>query len=255
MGDFTAIGDIGKIGISAGVTFLIALIGWRMSALTFAVISMVVFAILYQFVSSQKGKKSNNKTVNVNIGLSNIIKNKKFIFSTISGAFDTFASSALFVFLPFLLLKRGVNPAMLGSFTAVFFVGNFLGKSLLGRQVDKHGSGTIFIFSEILMALFIVILANSTSLTVIVVASIILGFFTKGTAPVIYTMVSESVGSHGNYEKTFGINFIIVGIAQTIAPITLGYFSDKIGITNAFNISALIALLAIIPAYAFKTAK
>lgn len=251
MGDFTAIGDIGKIGISAGVTFLIAYIGWRLSALSFAFVSAAIFVFLYRFIPDQK-INSSASTHSPKTDLSLFFKNKKFVYSTISGALDTFASNALFVFLPFLLLKRGVDPAILGSFTAAFFVGNFIGKSLLGRLVDKYGGSSIFIISEVLMAVFIVILASSASLIIIIGASIILGFFTKGTAPVIQTMVAESVDADSSYEKTFGINFVIVGIAQTIAPITLGFFSDRIGIVNAFNISALAALLAVIPAYAFK---
>jgi len=115
--------------------------------------------------------------------------------------------------------------------------------------VDKFGNTNVFIMSEILMAIFIVILANSPSFIIMIVASVILGVFTKGTVPVIQTMVSHSVEKHGNFEQAFGLNSLVVEVATTLAPICLGFLSDRFGITAAFNISAIFALVAAVPAF------
>lgn len=253
MGNFTAIGDLGRIGITSGITFLIAYIGWRTSTLIQAGIALVLFFYLFHFVMNKHEEKVEVKKVDVSI--KEFIKNRKFLFSTIAGFFDSFASSGLFIFLPFLLLFRGVDPKVLGSFTAAYFLGNFLGKAALGRLVDKFGSTQVFILSEILMAVFIIVLANTPSFFLIVVSSIILGMFTKGTAPVIQTMVSESVEHHGNYEKAFGLKMLVSGIGTTLSPLTLGFLSAKYGIVSALNMSAVFALVAIIPAIGFKLSK
>src|ERR1035441_8314644 len=135
----------------------------------------------------------------------------------------------MYVFLPFLLLKRGISPAFLGTFTAAFFVGNFFGKTALGRFVDKFGSTKVFVLSELLMAVFIFLLANSTAPILIIGCSAVLGVFTKGTVPVMQAMVSESVEHHGNFEKAFGVVAFGTSTAVTIAPLLLGYISDRLG--------------------------
>lgn len=255
LGTFTAIGDIGRIGMSSIITFVIAYIGWRSTALScFAVLS-VLFIIYFVGFFRRKTTIIIDQHNSKGISYRGILKNKKFILSTLSYCLDTFASSALFVFIPFLLLSRNVSPALLGSVTSTFFFGNMFGKVLLGRLVDKFGNTNVFILSEISMAFFIVILSNSTLLPLIIVASIILGIFTKGTIPVLTTMISESVEDHGRFEKAFGLNALITGVAATLAPLALGYFADKWGIVTAFNLSASFALMAIIPAYIFKTLK
>lgn len=253
MGNFTAIGDVGRIGIAGVITYIIVYLGWRSTAL-FGGLAILLFSLIF-FIFQNKNKKINiaEKKQSLNIGL--LLKNKLFVLSSLSGAFDSFASSSLFVFLPFLLLYRGANPATLGSLSAAFFIGNFAGKTLLGRMVDKFGNSNVFVASEILMAVFIVILANSPSFVVIIAASIILGIFTKGTVPVIQTMVSESVEKHGNFEQAFGVNSLVVGIATTLAPICLGFFSDKYGIISAFNVSAIFAICAVLPSIIFEMVK
>lgn len=175
-------------------------------------------------------------------------QNKRYVLAVSAGALDSFASASLFVFLPFLLLKRGVSSAFLGTFTAAFFIGNFFGKTVLGRFVDKFGNSKVFIASELLMAVFIFALANSTALYFIVACSVILGVFTKGTVPVQQTMITESVEHHGNFEKAFGLGAFVSSSAITAAPIILGYTSDKLGIVAAFNVMAVVALTAVIPA-------
>ena len=252
MGNFTAIGNIGRIGLSTVITFVIAYIGWRNSSITFAVIGFLSFVLIYKGVNKNtEHLEINQKQTASENDVKSFLSNKKFILSTMSAFLDSFASSALFVFLPFLLLFRGVDPKVLGVFTAAFFVGNFLGKTALGRLTDKFGNTKVFIISEILMGILILILSNSTLFPIIIVSSIILGFFTKGTVPVITTMVSESIEGKSSFEKGFGINAFITSIATVLAPILLGFISYKYGIVSAFGVSAIFALLATIPAFIY----
>lgn len=255
MGNFTAIGDVGKIGIAAFLTVIIVSIGWRFTSLGYAFVALSIALYLYfRFLKNHEAVAVKEKAVTT-ISLLEILKHKQFIFAVLSSFFDSFASSSLFIFLPFLLLKRGVSPALLGTFSAAFFIGNFAGKTVLGRFVDTYGNSKIFIISELLMAFFIVMLANSTNFLVIILCSIILGIFTKGTVPVLQTMISESADRHGNFEKTFAIASLIASTASTIAPVLLGAISDKVTIITAFHVMAGAALLAVIPAAGFGLTK
>jgi MFS family permease len=123
-----------------------------------------------------------------------------------------------------------------------------LGKSILGRFVDRYGHAKIFIISEIGMSVCCIVLAFSTTLSIILISSVILGIFTKGTVPVLATMLSRTVEHHASYERAFAINAFFTGIASTLAPTLLGYASQTKGITFAFLLSALCALLATLPA-------
>lgn len=256
MGNFTAIGDLGRIGITALLTFIVIRLGWRSTSLLFSLLVFLLVVASYFFLKKNNHDKIAEKTHDkVDLTLWKIVKEKKFILASCISFFDCFASSSLFVFLPFLLLKRGVSPAYLGSFAAAFFIGNFLGKSLLGKFVDKLGNSKVFIISELIMACFIFFLANSISFYLIIICSIILGVFTKGTVPIVQTIVTESVEHHGNFEKAFGFNSLIASIASTIAPLLLGLVADRWGIVISFNTMACAAIIAIIPAIGFHFAK
>lgn len=255
IGNFTAIGDVGRIAISAALSFVAVRMGWQTTAVIYAAVVLCVAVGFYHFLVRGPGTITAKEHKTTPMSLWEIAKNKRFILAVSAGALDSFASASLFVFLPFLLIKRGVDPAFLGTFTAAFFAGNFFGKTVLGRFVDKFGGSKVFIAAEFLMAVFIFALANSSALYFIVICSVILGIFTKGTVPVQQTMVTESVEHHGNFEKAFGLGGLINSSAITLAPIILGFTSDHLGIVPAFNVMAGVALIAVIPAVLYFVTK
>lgn len=246
IGTFTAVGDVGKIGITAGITFLIALFGWRSTSLLYGCVAgliLISFTILNRknpLVVIQ-GKSKDLKIIE-------LLKNKRFLLSTFAGTLDVFASFPLFIFLPFLLLQKGFSTSILGALVGAYFVGNLLGKTLLGRSIDRFGHVKVFVLAESLMAIFIILLATSHSLILIIIYSIILGVLTKGTVPVTQTMVTDAVEHHENFEKSISVYSTIANTSVAAAPILLGAISDRFGVSYAFFVSALFALLAIIPA-------
>jgi MFS transporter, FSR family, fosmidomycin resistance protein len=254
MGDFTAIGDVGRIGIAAALSFLAVAIGWQKTAMVYAAVALLAAVFFYRYLFSnttQIASKKEHHEQAQPLSLLQVLKNKRYVLTICSAAFDGFASASLFVFLPFLLLERQVDPALLGAFTATFFIGTFFGKALLGRVVDRVGSAKVFIVAELLMATFICLLASTTALPLVIVCSVILGIFTKGTVPVLQAMVSESVEHHGNFEKAFSIEGFVSNVGITLAPLVLGFISDQFGIVQAFYVMAGSALLAAIPALLF----
>lgn len=254
MGLFTALGDVGRIGLTAIITVLIVRFGWRNTSLIYGFIGFLVFLIFvkYLFVSASPYVQEIHAKPQKPLRLLEILMQPAFLMANFAGMLDSFASSSLFIFLPFLYLQKGIDAKILGSFTATFFVGNILGKYFLGRFVDVFGNSRVFIAAEFLMALFVVLLASSHSFIFIIIFSIVLGALTKGTVPVFQAMLSESVQNHGQYEKAYGLCALLVSSTTVIAPLALGWISDVHGIVASFYVVASFALLAIIPAMGFS---
>ncbi|MEI6221656.1 MAG: MFS transporter [bacterium] len=248
IGDFTAIGDVGRIGLSTGLTFLVAFIGWKITALTYGLSALAIFFYFLLIVLPKFKNTRVERKVQGKVRLKDYLHNPRFILVNCSGFLDALSNYAIFIFLPFLFLEKGIATTQLGFFTAVYFIGSFAGKTTLGRLTDKVNKVLVFVVSEIVMAVLFFSLGGSFPFFVLLVLAAILGFFTSGTVPINKILVAESVEHHNDYEQAFGINTIIQGFAITISPFMLGFVSDHYGIENAFRVSAVVALLATIPA-------
>ncbi|MBI5122235.1 MFS transporter [Candidatus Roizmanbacteria bacterium] len=258
MGDFMATGEFGRICLSGFLSFIAFSIGWRQTSLIYVVISGLLLLIFFFFNFSQNQININENmetTPQEQINFIKIMKNKSFVLALFINFFDNLASSPLFIFLPFLLISKGINPSILGAFTTAFFIGNLIGKMALGRLTDKYKNTNVFIVAELLMIIFIILLAYSNLIFFIILFSIILGSLTMGTSPIRTTMITESNEHHGSYEKAFGISSFIASISSALAPIILGYVADLYGIVNSFNLTAVFAFLAVVSAYLYGQRK
>lgn len=103
------------------------------------------------------------------------------------------------------------------------------------------------------MIIGIVVLASFSQPAVILPVAFVLGIFTKGTAPLIKTIISETVSHHGNYEKTFSLNSFTASIASMVAPLFFGYISQTFGIMYVFYTMAFFGGLAVIPSVVLLT--
>lgn len=251
MGSFTAAGELGRFAISTVLVSSAAFLGWRNSTFLFGIGVLFIGAIIYRFMMSQASTQDKKSTAHEHDSYGRVMRNRRFLMATAINMLDNVASQTIFLFLPFLLLYRGVDPALLGGFTGVFFVGSLLGRLYFGKWVDRFGSAWVFILSECVMVIFIVVLAQMTMLPVIMGIAFLLGVVTKGTGPIIKTMISESVEHHGNFEKAYGINSVGASIATMGAPLLLGVVSDQLGIVSSFYVMALFGLFALIPASLF----
>lgn len=251
MGNYSSSGDIGKAGISTILPFLATNIGWRLTAISYSVVGFVVFFIFRRLASHvHKVEITAKKVKSISIG--KVIKNKRFLLANATNFLDTLASGALFIFLPFLLLEKGLATILIGVFTAAYFLGTVSGKLFFGRITDIFDKPILMIAAQLAMGLCIILLAKTNQFSLILFLSFVLGAFSKGTVPISKIMIADSVAHHGNYEKAFGVNVIIASAAATLSPLMWGYVSNQFGIVMAFNVSALVTLLTIIPAIAYK---
>jgi MFS transporter, FSR family, fosmidomycin resistance protein len=252
MGTFTATGDIGRIALAASVTILVVGVGWENTALIYGGVALLLFLGLFKAVAAEaKTTQEIQKQANRHL----MLKNRRFLFASTCSVLDSMASSSIFIFLPFLLIFRQIDYALLGSFSGAFFVGNLLGKTILGWLVDKTGSTRIFVTAEILMAVTLMLLSQAASFPLIMALAILLGLLTKGTVPITATMVAQAVQETGDYEAAYSINSFVVGIANTIAPLGLGWIAEFYGIQAVFMACAALAVLATVPLVFVRQAK
>ena len=93
-----------------------------------------------------------------------------------------------------------MDPKVIGSFALAFTVGCFAGKMACGRLVGIFGSRKVFITSKLLMSVLLAVLVTAQGLPVIIVTSILLGIVTKGTVPVLQTLLVEPVTDPQAYD-------------------------------------------------------
>ncbi len=255
MGDFTAGGEIGKVGLPALMTVVIGAIGWRYTTLWYGIGILALSLVLYILFRKTIHAPEVHDEQRTQYSIKEIMLHRRSMLLAVTTFLDAFGASALFIFLPFFLLERGVSAKALGLCMGAYFLGNLLGKTMLGRFVDRHGTSIIFVLSEIFMAIFIVLLVWSHAIALVLALIVILGIFTNGTVPVIQAMVTEAAEHHRNFEKSFGINIIFAGVGGALAPVLLGYISNTYSLSIAFYTIAVMILVAIIPAAAFHYAK
>ena len=246
MGNFTAVGDIGRVGIAACVTVLVSIINWRNTAFIYGgfpiIIAFFAYAFFYKkgYTPISTGEKRISKVHGLH-------SRKEYIIAILTGFIDSLASSSLFVFIPFLFVYRGASTAILGALSVAFFVGNMLGKILIGKITDQIGCKRVFIISEILMSILLIVISSIKSVVMISVISVMLGAVTKGTVPVINTLVAKAVPDHRLNEKAFSIVSFVSGIAAVISPLLLGFIAQRYSIVFVFYISACFAVIAVLP--------
>ena len=247
MGIFAATGDIGKITLAAAVTFIIGLTSWRFTASLYGAVALALFSVCI-LLSFRKGERPEAGSASGRRKMDfRILKGRRFALSNMASFIDSFANASLFIFIPFLLTFRGIDVSFIGLFTSIFFVGNLLGKVIMGRLTDRIGKERLFICCEICIFISLAVLALTPSLTVISVLAIILGFFTKGTVPITSTMIAESV-SKNDFEAAYSINSLSTSIANTAAPLFFGVLADFLGVQAIFFACGIAALCSAVPA-------
>ena len=259
MGTFISLGDIGRLLISALALLVIPWIGWRpvMIILSMVALNIYFFTQLFTFkevpIVDNISPFGQEKRVWFKKFLV-LLADHNFIRVLLTAMGDSLASSNIYTFLPFLLLARGITPAQLVIFTTVYFFGSLSGKFFSGRAVDTFGNKRVFIISEISMALVLLLLGITVSFPALVMISYLLGGFTKGTSPVVQTMISEVIHEE-HFEKAFGVSETFIQIAAAMTIFISGLLADHFGITVVFYVSAVLAVLATVPILTFKTSK
>ncbi|MBI2036390.1 MFS transporter [Candidatus Microgenomates bacterium] len=256
MGNFTSLGEIGRVALPPLAIFTTASFGWRPTMVILAVIGFSSYLFFRSTLSNQERLPKQTSTIeNYREFLKNtlfLLQSKKLRLVTLAGLLDAFASNPLYLFLPFLLLLKGVTASQLGGLMAAFFAGSLAGKFLLGRGIDKFGTAKIFILSELSMAgLLVGITLTGKFLLLLFLLAFLLGIFTKGTSPVMQAMFSTTAANH-HYHRIYAVSTLFLASAELVAIMSMGPAADILGINVVFYLCAVFAVLAVIPVLALK---
>lgn len=261
MGNFTAIGDIGRIPFASLAGFIAAVStfgfsGWRIVCLTYGLgaIGFAGYLLFSSYTTDTKNQEALPITGSRKSFPSfSILRNRQCVLPITANIFDAFGSDQIFIFLPYLLFTKGIDPKIIGTFALAFTFGCFLGKVVCGRMVDLFGTRKVFVISEIIMAILLMILVLGHQFFIIVGASLLLGIVTKGTIPVIQTIITEPIREKHNYDDIFTISTFSRGTINMLTPLLFGFIASLFGIHWIYSIMAIAAVCAVIPVLKMDT--
>jgi len=262
MGTFTAIGDIGRVPFTSLAGFIAAVStfgfsGWRIVCLAYG-LGAIGFAGYLFFSSFYTTEKNNQKALSITESKRtfpsfSLLRNRQYALPITANILDAFGSDHIFTFLPYLLFTKGIDPKIIGAFALSFTFGCFLGKVVCGRMVDLFGTRKVFVISEVIMAILLVILVLGHQVFIIVGTSLLLGIVTKGTIPVIQTLITEPMRDKHNYDDIFAISTFSRGTINMLAPLLFGFIASLFSITSIYSIMAIAAICAVIPVLKMDT--
>lgn len=256
LGDFTAIGDIGRIPLTSLAGFIAAFSiagfsGWRIVCLAYGLGALLCAArlSLFSFRERQGFRRENPPHPGTGKVFPSfrLLRDRRYALPIVAGVLDAFGSNQVFAFLPFLLFAKGFDPKIIGPLAFAFTSGCLLGKAALGRMVDKYGNRKIFAATEATMSALLGFLTWGSHPVVIVGTAFLLGIVTKGTVPVIQTIITGPVQKKHEYDDIFAIHSFSCGIANMISPLLFGFIASSAGINWSFALMAIAASCAVIP--------
>lgn len=279
MSDFTAIGDVGRIPLVSFAAFAAAysvgsMPGWRAICLAYGAFAICAGLWLYCTRSSfaESGESGDAATSATDAPATAaaatpaevkpaaarptrrnpfaafaILKNRAVLLAMLGSMLNAFSNDRIFTFLPLLLVAKGMDATTIGSFALGFTLGSFAGKMACGRLIDIFGTRKIFITAGLTLTLLLCALLSSSNLVLTVLLALAIGIVTKGTVPVIQTIITEPVQGAQNYEAIFTVNSFGRGITNILTPTLFGGLAALWSLDAVYLLMAAVAALSIVP--------
>ncbi len=252
MSDFTAIGDVGRIPLVSLAAFAAAYSfagfpGWRAVCLVYG--AAALFAALWLVLScrGEHPEQQEEAAPGRSFPSFAMFRSKEISLAMLASILNAFSNDRIFTFLPLLLIAKGMDPKIIGSFALGFSVGSFLGKMACGRFVDNFGPRKVFVAAELLLTVLLCALIAVDQLALIVAIALLLGIVTKGTVPVIQAIITEPVREASAYGDVFSINSFLRGITNMLTPLLFGVIASTWSMDSIYAIMAVVAAVAVIP--------
>jgi FSR family fosmidomycin resistance protein-like MFS transporter len=241
LGIYNFTGDLGKASVPAAVSLLLLIVSWRHAVLVLAGAGLLIAACVAIWMPSVgKGHHRTSKATSPSNGKGR----GGFYWLLAIGMLDSGVRMGLLTFLPFLLRDKGASLPVSGFALALVFIGGAAGKFTCGWLGERMGTlRTILLTEGATAALIVAVL--SLPLTPAIVLLPLLGVMLNGTSSVLYGTVPELTPPHLT-ERAFALFYTgTIGTGAT-APVLYGLLGDALGSTVA-TISTAGTALAICP--------
>ena len=256
LGNFTALGDIGRVPFTALTGFMAAsslagLPGWRIVSFLYG-LGALLFSywagvLLFSGKGSTPVEPPTAATATKNLPDFSLLRNSRHALPILANSFDAFGSDRIFTFLPFLLLVKQIEPQQIGLFALLFTLSGLGGKMVCGRLVDRFGARPVFIAAESSMALLLGILVVATQPSLLMGIAFLLGIVTKGTVPAVQTIVANTVEDSAEYDDIFTLNNLSRGATNIVAPLVFGFIAAAHGVIWAYGVMGIAVCCAVLP--------
>ncbi len=166
--------------------------------------------------------------------LAGLLRNRALMLICISGSFRTLTQTGLMVFLPvYLAYEQGYSPLAVGLCITVLQVAGFIAGPIAGHLSDKIGRQKVVLSSMLLTGLTIIgmVFAGQSFLFIVFVA--LVGFFLYAMRPVMQAWAIENTPKR-LAGTGVGLQFTILSIGASIAPVTFGLIADAWGVYAGF---------------------
>jgi MFS family permease len=246
IGTYNFSGDLGKVTLPAGVAFVTAWVGWRLTAQGIGLVVLAaaagIFFLLASLVGRPAGLQGTSAADRARNGWG--IRNARG-FSLLSAihAIDNGSRTVFFTSLPFLLLGKGARMDLMGLALGVTFAGGAAGKFICGHMAERWGIIRTVLVTETATGLGILLLL-AVPVTPALFLLPVLGVALNGTSSVLYGTVAELVAPERR-SRVYGL-FYTIGIGTgALAPPIFGLLSDAAGVPVTLAILAAVILVTL----------
>ncbi|HZH29032.1 MAG TPA: MFS transporter [Azospirillaceae bacterium] len=249
LGTYNFAGDIGKAAVPAALAVLLTWVEWP-AAMTLlgiggAVAAMAILAVL----GGLDGPRVDRPvliTLPPAAAPSGIrVPTPGFALLLSSGMLDTAIRTGFPTLLPFLLVSKGADTALVGVALSLLFAGGAGGKLAFGFVAERFGIVRTAGLAEVVTAVGILAVL-AAPLAVAVVLLPLLGLVMSGTSSVLYGTVPELVPAEQR-ARAFGVFYTGIAVSGMVAPVVFGQITDAAGLPTAMAVVAASALVMLPP--------
>jgi predicted MFS family arabinose efflux permease len=251
IGNFAAYGDMGRIAVVAAATALAGTLGVNGASGVMFASALGALCLAGIYIPRASGA-DDAETREIPVHLADLRKNRKFCLATAAGIADSFSSASLYIWIPFLLIAKGIALANTLYFNVIFFAGYMAGRLLLGRLADRHGAPQVLMASKLGMSVLIVLLTLLGGRWEMVALLFFLGVFTRGSSPIIRAMVADSIDERVSFHNAFSAYSSASRGATALCRPVCGFLASCAGIGSVFYMAAAVSLCTLYPAAKYK---
>ncbi len=254
-------GNVGEALAPLAAGTLLAWFSWREMVVINIVPGLVMAILILVMVGAlatkraHDGKKDKKNDVNAGSGqgwdirrylqdLSSLLRDRTLMLICVSAGFRTLTQVGLLVFLPvYLAYEQGYSPIAVGLYMTVLQVAGMIAGPIAGHLSDKVGRKKVIMSSMLVSGLMIIgmVLAGQSFAFIVFVA--LVGFFLYAMRPVMQAWAVENTPKR-LAGTGVGLQFTILAIGGSIAPVTFGIIADTWSVYAAFYFLAGTIILA-----------